>query len=196
MLFRSLQVAGALPGVQAARSRVVPSQGRCFLEVERFDRHGLFGRSPLVSLATLDAALLGEGSADWTRLAGRLAAAGWLGGDEVLRVQHLWWFGRLIANTDMHTGNLSFRPQGGALVLAPAYDMLPMGYAPLPGGELPGSGFEPALPLPPQLPVWRTVCAAAVDFWAAASLDSRISESFRQVCAANALVLQRLAERV
>ena len=192
----ALQVAGALPGVQAARSRIVPSQGRCFLEVERFDRHGLFGRSPLVSLATLDAALLGEGSADWPRLAARLAAAGWLGADDVLRVQHLWWFGRLIANTDMHTGNLSFRPQGGALVLAPAYDMLPMRYAPLPGGELPGSGFEPALPLPLQLPVWRTACAAAVDFWTAASLDSRISEGFRQDCAANALTLHRLAERV
>ncbi len=192
----ALQVAGTLPGVQAARSRIVLSQGRSFLEVERFDRHGLFGRSPLVSLATLDAALLGEGSADWTRLAGRLAAAGWLGADDVLRVQQLWWFGRLIANTDMHTGNLSFRPQGSSLMLAPAYDMLPMRYAPLPGGELPGGGFEPALPLPPQLPVWRTACVAAVDFWTAASLDSRISTGFRQVCAANALTLLRLAERV
>ena len=192
----ALQVAGTLPGVQAARSRIVLSQGRSFLEVERFDRHGLFGRSPLVSLATLDAALLGEGSADWPRLADRLASAGWLDADDVLRVQHLWWFGRLIANTDMHTGNLSFRPQGGGLALAPAYDMLPMRYAPLPGGELPGGGFEPALPLPPHLPVWRTACAAAVAFWTTASLDSRISAGFRHDCAANALTLQRLAERV
>ena len=36
----------------------------------------------------------------------------------------------LLANTDMHTGNLGFRPQG-QLTLAPAYDILPTLHAPL-----------------------------------------------------------------
>lgn len=56
-----------------------------------------------------------------------------------------------IANTDVHTGNLSFRPQA-QLELAPAYDMLPMLYAPLPNGEVPALTFEPPPPLPPREP--------------------------------------------
>lgn len=191
----ALECAAALPGVTSARSRIVVHDGRTFLEVERFDRHDLFGRSSLISLATLDAALLGEGGADWTRLAGRLNAAGLLGADDVQRVQHLWWFGRLIANSDMHTGNLSFRPQD-TLALAPVYDMLPMRYAPLPGGEVPTRSFEPPLPLPPQRATWTAACSGAIEFWTRASRDSRISEGFRRVCIANARHLQHVAERV
>ena len=112
-----------------------------------------------------------------------------------LRIQHLWWFGRLIANSDMHTGNLSFRPQG-RLVLAPAYDMQPMLYAPLPGGEVPMRSFEPALPLPPQRPIWTLACAVAVRLWTAASQDQRVSDGFRRVCASNAQRLLRLTEQV
>ena len=108
----ALECAAALPDVTSARSRIVTHAGRTFLEVERFDRHGLFGRSRLSSLGTLDAALLGDGSSDWVRLAGRLSGLGLLAPADVERIQRLWWFGRLIANTDMHTGNLSFRPQG------------------------------------------------------------------------------------
>jgi len=129
----ALECAATLPGIEAANSRIVIHAGRTFLEVERFDRHGMFGRSRLSSLTSLNAALVGDGSTDWTRLATRFAAAGLLAPDDVDRIDHLWWFGRLIANADMHTGNLSFRPHA-PLTLAPAYDLLPMLYAPLPGG--------------------------------------------------------------
>ena len=95
----------------------------------------------------------------------------------------------------MHTGNLSFVPQG-TLALAPTYDMLPMLYAPLPGGEVPVRSFEPLLPLPPQRPVWSATCTAACLFWTQASLDARIGEAFRRTCAANAQHLQRVAQRV
>jgi hypothetical protein len=191
----ALQCAATLPGVESARSRIVAHGGRTFLEVERFDRHGLFGRSRLISIATLDAALLGDGSTDWTRLARRFASAGLLAADDVDRIQHLWWFGRLIANADMHTGNLSFRPQG-MLALAPTYDMLPMLYAPLPGGEVATREFVPPLPLPPQRPAWTAACVAAVLLWTRASRDARISEDFRRICGSNAQRLRRAAERV
>ncbi len=190
----ALEALATLPGVQGARSRIVDHAGRTFLEVERFDRHGLFGRSRLICLTTLDAALLGDGSTDWTRPAARFAAAGLLTPADLVAVQHLWWFGRLIANTDMHTGNLSFRPQG-TLVLAPAYDMLPMLYAPLPGGEVAQREFEPPLPLPPQRPVWQAACTAAQSFWARAAGDERISASFRAICKANARRLNGLADQ-
>ncbi len=193
----ALEYAATLPHVASARSRVLTQGGRTFLEVERFDRHGPFGRSPLVNLGTLDAALLGSGTADWTRLANRLHAAGWLGSDDVARINHLWWFGRLIANSDMHTGNLSFRPHGhfGALTLAPVYDMLPMLYAPLPGGEVPITEFEPPLPLPPQRAMWLAACGAAIAFWQRAASDGRVSEEFQRVCERNARALAKRAEQ-
>lgn len=191
----ALECAVALPGVASARSRILTHAGRTFLEVERFDRHGPQGRSRLCSLGTLEAALLGDGSADWVRLAGRLCGAGLLAAADVDRIQLLWWFGRLIANTDMHTGNLSFRPQG-TLALAPVYDMVPMLYAPLPGGEVPVRSFDPPLPLPPQRAVWSAACTAALGFWARAAQDTRISAEFRALCAGNAQRLEAVAPHV
>ncbi len=195
----ALECLATMPGASAACSRIVLHAGRTFLEVERFDRHGFFGRSRLSSLATLDPALIGSGTTDWTRIATRLLAAGLLSKDDDLRIQHLWWFGRLIANTDMHTGNLSFGAHRHAhtqLTLAPAYDMLPMLYAPLPGGEVPARRFEPPLPLPPQRPVWQVAFDAALLFWQRAAADARIGESFRQIADANAQRLQHVADKV
>lgn len=193
----ALACAAALPGVEVAATRIVQHAGRTFVEVERFDRHGDFGRSPLCSLGTVNAALLGDSLTDWVLLARRLAAAGWLHGDDVQRIERLWWYGRLIANSDMHLGNLSFRPvQPGSLRLAPAYDMLPMLYAPLPGGEVPVREYAPALPLPPQRSLWLQAAAAALAFWRRAAGDARISASFRSLCAANAGALAALAEKV
>ncbi len=191
----ALEAISCLPGGVAARSRIVEHAGRTFFEVERFDRHGLFGRSRLASLATLDAALLGAGTSDWAVLAERIQANGLLDATAVERIRRLWWFGRLIANTDMHTGNLSFVPHDG-LTLAPAYDMLPMLYAPLPGGELPTRRFEPALPLPPQREAWLSACAAALVFWDRAAVDERISAAYRRNCGANAKRLREVADLV
>ncbi|MBL0149263.1 MAG: type II toxin-antitoxin system HipA family toxin YjjJ [Ideonella sp.] len=203
----ALQCLGAVPGCASAACRIVQHSGRTFLELERFDRHGLWGRSPLVSLATLDAAFVGQGQGDWARLAAGLHPLGLI--DEAMQAQIEWlgWFGRLIANTDMHAGNLSFRPQplGGAdhrprqpgpLALAPAYDMLPMAYAPLAGGEVAPRNFEPALPQPHQRGVWLQAGEMAQQFWARAATDSRISDGFRRVCRDNARTLLRLLDQV
>jgi hypothetical protein len=191
----ALECAAALPGIESARSRVVTHAGRTFLEVERFDRLGMFGRSRLCSLESVNAALIGDSTMDWTRIARTLVRAGLLSADDESRIQRLWWFGRLIANTDMHLGNLSFRPQG-ELALAPVYDMVPMLYAPLPGGEVPPRAFEPPLPLPSQREVWAVACEAATLLWRRVSGDRRISEAFRAFAAANALLLQERAEQV
>ena len=169
-------------GLAAARSRILSHEGRTFLEVERFDRHGTFGRSALCSLETANAAFLGDASRDWVRLAGQFARAGLLGAEDIVRIAQLWWFGRLIGNTDMHAGNLSFQPSAGRLTAAPAYDMLPMFQAPLAGGEVVARSFDPPLPLPPQRAIWQTACQAALAFWQAAADDARISAGFRALC--------------
>jgi hypothetical protein len=92
-------------------------------------------------------------------------------------------FGRLIANTDMHDGNLSFKP---GLQLAPVYDMLPMGYAPVRGVELPHMDFMPPLPLPAERDAWLVAARAAEYFWLSASTEARISKGFQAICAQNA----------
>ncbi|MDQ2917541.1 MAG: HipA domain-containing protein, partial [Pseudomonadota bacterium] len=166
-----------------------------FIEVERFDRVGRHGRLSLCGLDVIQAAFIGSRSTDWPELVGRLHRMGLIDAASVRAVEHLWWFGRLIANTDMHLGNLSFHVER-TLRLAPTYDMLPMAYAPLPGGEVPPRDFTPALPLPPQRTTWLASCAIAIDFWTQAASDTRISEPFRGICRANATRLRDVAAKV
>ena len=106
-------------------------------------------------------------------------------------MQLIWAFGRLIGNSDMHRGNLSFVPTP-VMQLAPVYDMLPMMFAPLPGGELPGVRFAPELPLPSQRQAWHQASKAALAFWQACADDARIGAGFRAVCRANLDTLNRL----
>ena len=156
--------------------------GRTFLEGVRFDRHGDFGRSAVCTLASLNAALVGSAGAPWPKTGRAFQAAGWLSDTDVTRIALIWSFGRLIGNTDMHEGNLAFRP---GLTLAPVYDMLPMMYAPLRGGEIPNKQFSPELPLPPEVPVWTQAAHAAINFWSTCAADSRISTDFRRICDEN-----------
>lgn len=183
----ALAAVATLPGVAAARCRVLRHGGRVFLESERFDRHGPRGHSAVVSLAALDAVVLGQGHSDWPRLAQALAERQWLDAADVSRVAQVHWFGRLIANTDMHNGNLSFRPEGGRLLLAPVYDMLPMRVAPLAGGEVPPlAPIDWRHPRPDQASDWRLAAAAAVAFWRSVAGSSGIGAPMRkwaQACA-------------
>lgn len=191
----ALQAIGAGLGLAAARSRIVRADHRTFLEVERFDRHGEFGRSAVCSWAALDAALFGMAGENWSRAAARLWAGRYIGADTHAAINRLWHFGRLIANTDMHEGNLAFVPGAvgeAPLALAPAYDMLPMLYAPARGVELPQRAFAPALPLPAEREDWLAAVDAAIAFWHAAAGDARISAAFRAVCTANGRELTRL----
>jgi hypothetical protein len=172
-------------GIAAARTRILRIAGRTFLEVERFDRQGANGRSPACTLESLNAALLGA-HLPWSQVATRLRDAGLLPNADAQAIIRIHWFGRLVANTDMHDGNLAFRP---GLALAPAYDMLPMLYAPLRGGELPVRIYAPTLPLPGEVQAWREAAEAAETFWRRCSADPRIGDEFRRTCEQNAAVL-------
>jgi hypothetical protein len=175
----------------AAASRIYQAAGRTFLEVERFDRHGHLGRSPVCSWAALNAALFGANGLPWTGAAAALHVRKLVDAATQSAIDELWHFGRLIANTDMHDGNLSFRP---GLALAPAYDMLPMLYAPARGVELPPRHFSPQLPLPAERRAWVAAAVAAQDFWLRASGDARISDDFRRICEQNRRTLAALVQ--
>ena len=181
----ALAAMATLPGIEAARSRVLRFGGRVFLESERFDRHGSRGRSAIVSLATLDAEVLGQGHSDWPKLAQGLAHLHWLDAADVSRIAQVHWFGRLIANTDMHNGNLSFQPTGGRFTLAPIYDMLPMRAAPLAGGEVPPlAPLDWPHPRPDQTSDWHLAATAALVFWHSVADNTDISAPMRDWAAA------------
>jgi hypothetical protein len=185
---------GVLAGIRASTSTIHQVAGRTFLEVERFDRHGRHGRSGLLSLHALNAALVGSNQASWPATVRRLDDIGLLQPEVLEQSAALWHFGKLIANDDMHEGNLSFQPalpgQTG-LRLAPVYDMLPMRYAPARGVEIAPREFEPALPLPSETKIWLGAARAALEFWRLASGDERISAGFRTICAENALRIEK-----
>jgi HipA-like C-terminal domain len=191
----ALEHAAMLPDVSAARSRILTHAGRTFMEAERFDRIGVHGRLSLCGLDALHYAFIGGRSTDWPELSQRLHDLTLLESIEVAAIEHLWWFGKLIANSDMHLGNLAFHVDR-TLRLAPAYDMLPMAYAPLAGGEVPPREFTPPLPLPPQRATWLAACTIAIAFWSVAASDGRVSEPFRNLCRANAARLNDIADKV
>ena len=179
---------------ECAASAIYRFNNRTFLEVERFDRHGAFGRSATCTWSAIDAALFGMGGSDWSAVAARLLAEGFIDAAAARMIMLQWHFGRLIANTDMHEGNLSFGPgdTGRMFRLMPAYDMLPMGYAPVRGVELPQHKFAPALPLPRHRADWLLAADAAQVFWGRAADDARISPDFRAICARNGIEVERL----
>lgn len=182
----------ATMGVPAASSRILQAGGRTFLEVDRFDRHGAHGRSPVCSWQAVGTALLGDTNGPWHEAGQRLQQRGLIARGDAHSVRTLgllWHFGRFIQNTDMHAGNLSFVPVDGHLQVAPAYDMLPMHHAPVRGVELPQRNYEVALPMPASFEAARPAAMAARAFWMQASEDRRISDGFRAVCAANAEAL-------
>jgi hypothetical protein len=183
------QTLATVSGLASAQTDVLQAGGRTFLEVVRFDRHGNHGRSALCSWAALNYAWFGLAGRPWTEGSHRLLERELIDRETAHAITRLWHFGQLIANADMHDGNLSFRPRasasGARLNLAPVYDMLPMRYAPQRGVELATVDFSPRLPLPAEREAWQQAATAASQFWAGAADDVRISADFRTICGHN-----------
>ncbi len=183
-------------GVAAARTELVEHGSQRFLQLERFDRVGAFGRRALHSLGCLDDEFTGNRSAPWPLAVRALVAQRLVEPAAVPVVDLLHGFGVLIANTDMHRGNLSlFSAPGQACALAPAYDMLPMALAPTAAGAL--RDALPPLQLPASVPLatWHPALALAREWLARlqaapttpafapalAALQARLAEAALQV---------------
>ena len=187
------QTLATVPGLTATQTSVLQAGDRTFLETVRFDRHGGHGRSALCSWAAFNHGWFGLAGRPWTEAAERLRERGLIDRDTAQAITRLWHFGQFIGNNDMHDGNLSFRPSAAtnSLILAPAYDMLPMIYAPQRGVELPPVNFVPRLPLPAEREAWQDAAAAADRFWSMAADDARISAEFRAICVDNLNAVRR-----
>ena len=168
-------------GIPAAASRILHAAGRTLLEVERFDRTRQ-GRVGMVSLLAFDNEYIGHID-NWGAAAERIAARRLLREPAAQRLRFLEAFGRQIGNTDRHYGNISLLvdPQGN-WEIAPAYDMLPMVYAPVAGEIVPRDDFRPAALTSPAetLRAWQPARELAARFWERAAGDTAISPAFRQ----------------
>ncbi len=120
--WRSSARGSLCPASPRAHSRILTHSGRNIIEVERFDRVGQHGRRVSVRTRCPSARLHRrplDTDVDRTCASGstyRLRSA--RRGQRCSRSNTSWWFGRLIANTDMHLGNLAFHV-GTRLRLAP-----------------------------------------------------------------------------
>lgn len=170
-------------GVAAAHTEIVVAGGRVFLQSQRFDRTAQGGRVGMVSLEAYDARYVGLGN-QWSALAALTHRAGSerLNPSDVQTLCLLDAYGALIANNDRHHGNVSLLLHDNRWQLAPAYDMLPMLYAPVAGEVVPREWhIQTSRPNEHTLGVWPTAQALARRFWLRAAADERISPEFREL---------------
>lgn len=82
----------------------------------------------------------------------------------------------------MHAGNLAFwLTDPLPFRLAPAYDMLPMLWAPGPQGEIMPRRFTPTPPTPENHGPWSEAFGWAADFWERVAGDGELSPEFARI---------------
>ncbi len=185
-------------GLARPGARILDAGGRRFLEVPRFDRAGAGGRRGVVSLGALHPAALGfDSRIAWPAAALELQREGLIAADALATVQRLHAFGELIGNSDMHAGNLAFWMDDSLpFRVTPAYDMLPMLWAPGVQGEIIERHYAPAPPLPAAREHWQEAASWAALFWERVATDARLSADFANFARAAGRTLQTLRAHV
>jgi hypothetical protein len=172
-------------GLPSAHAELLSSDTYKFLEVERFDRIGERGRRAVMTLAAIH-----QNPVDsWSTAAIRLHETRRISADDARRLRLLDAFGALIANTDRHHHNVAFFPAPDGYTLAPAFDQLPMLYAPSGDGSVPVRDFVPPSPSAGVLDVWDEARSMALTFWHNASDGPTVSDGMRRIAAANSRAL-------
>jgi hypothetical protein len=177
--------------IDAAEGRIIEANGRTFLETIRFDRVGLNGRKGVLSLSALQNEWIGH-TENWA-LSGKLLEKNKkISSENAKTIQKLECFGKLIANSDRHPGNLSFFWEPGEIkaTLAPVYDMLPMLYAPSIGGEDTGKIFTLPTYDHTLLDSWKSSLLMAIQYWEKVCEDSRLSSEFKNIAEKNVKLLK------
>jgi hypothetical protein len=153
--------------------------------VVRFDRTGLLGRLPIISLRAIDNEFYGFQD-NWVNAANRMANDGRLSTQDAGSLRWLSVFGSLIGNNDQHFGNVSLIMHDGSRLyrLAPAYDVLPMVYRPA-DGAVPSRPLTVPSVVPGAPNEWSSALESASQFWNQTKSDIRISDEFRMICSEN-----------
>ncbi len=189
-------------GVPASKTRLDAAGGYVFLEVQRFDRVGRHGRVGMLSCGSIDDEFFG-GRDTWSEFAARCEQARYLSTEDARHIDTMAAFSELIGNGDRHFENISFLlgEDGEYAGLAPAYDILPMRYAPI------GGGVDPdLLPIAPKLGtigakpgVWKRAAEAAEKFWSAlqgGGMELPVSEGFQVLARKNLEVVREFVRPV
>lgn len=165
----------------AAELKIFEVKDRLFIESLRFDRTGEYGRLPLISMQAIDNEFSGVGSG-WLNVAKELHSRKLISWQHLFDIAVYWGFGKLINNTDMHLGNISFSIDGSGLSLAPIYDMCSMGFSPKSTGEILPFTFSPP-DIDGPLGFIGETCAMikemARTFWGKLSENELISAEFK-----------------
>jgi HipA-like C-terminal domain len=175
-------------GFSTAKTRIVQSDQRTYLESVRFDRVGQSGKRHVVPLAPIHKAFVGGSRHNWAASCDKLAELGHLPRQDAQTMHVLLYFGRLIGNTDMHFGNLSLvvsdmsRLSNPKFSLAPCYDMLTMAYKP--GEFRSGASYDPLevprQPLGAAVP-WQQALTISKEFWETLENAEAVSADMRRV---------------
>jgi hypothetical protein len=164
-------------GFSASETRL-HTDDRLYLEIIRFDRTPNHGRRGVVSLKYLDAAFVGT-NGDWPEITRHLLQQKRISKEALFRVEVAHAFGKYIANTDMHLGNVSFFMQDLKLIgLTPIYDMLPMAYMPV-QGELRNPEIKPPRFIDVSDQARDNAFQIARHFWQAVMTHPMISNEFK-----------------
>jgi hypothetical protein len=167
-------------GISSAESTLHDGNGLRCLIVNRFDRIGVNGRRAVMTLA----AASGRVATSWTDASEELQRDGLLSGSDNQRIALLDAFGALIANTDRHLYNVLLFPVETGYTVAPAFDQLPMAYAPPASGNLRHAAINPPNPRVNTLAAWEEAQELAEVFWQRAS-DYSLSNSMRAIVTAH-----------
>jgi hypothetical protein len=166
-------------GIQAAKTKIIETENRLFLESIRFDRQGLFGRSSMLSLQAIDMTFVGS-LENWNTTMQALYKQKLCSSEDVETTKLVSAFGLLINNTDMHHGNISMSIKQNGFKLLPIYDMCCMGFAPKVAEVLPFK-FSPISINEFELfdSQQSILKKMELHFWQNLSRDERISVEFR-----------------
>lgn len=163
-------------GIQAAETRIHEVDGLRCLVIDRFDRINEAGRRAVMTLA----AVSGRVDGSWADAGEGLERRGELSGDDSRHIALLDAYGALIANTDRHQYNVLLFPAGTGYAVAPAFDQLPMAYAPPASGNFRNSAVNEPRPTVNTLQVWDDARNLAREFWLRAA-DQHLSESMQAI---------------
>lgn len=168
-------------GIAACEATTLFSpEGQVYLEAKRFDCVGIAGRRPIVSLEALQSEYVSSPGI-WPDAMRHLLDQKLIVEETLARCEKIWAFGRLIANSDMHAGNLSFYLTDAPFEMTPVYDMLPMAFAPNSAGMMRNEAVELKFDFTVSPAAWRFAIPLAITFWQTLATDKRISPDLRAI---------------
>ena len=181
-------------GIATAKTSIVESQMRTYLESQRFDRIGIYGRRHVVSVDALHDEFVGGSRQHWIHTCEQLAAKKMLSLQTLKQVAQLYAFGQFIGNTDMHFGNLAFFIDEIATpkpILTPVYDMLPMMWRPsIHDGTFDVTPIRQQPVVPGYTHEYADARAWAMMFWQKAATLSVLDGGMREACVVSGARLQ------